>query len=148
MDFRLVIDKNKKEEVVATVHERNGLIDEIETLIMSYEGADRITAYTEDNIIKLAYRDIECVTVVSGKTYAIDKKGDRYMIRKRLYEIEAMLPGNFIRINKSAIANQNEIEKFRLSFNGAVDAVFYSGYNDYVSRRCFSQIKRKLYQNA
>ena len=41
MDFRLVIDKNKKEEVVATVHERNGLIDEIETLIMLYEGANQ-----------------------------------------------------------------------------------------------------------
>ena len=49
----------------------------------------------------------------------------------------------FIRINKSALANEAHLERFTASFNGAVDAVFRSGYREYVSRRCFAEIKRR-----
>ena len=33
MNFRLIIDKEKEEEVVATVHKRTGAIDEIEARV-------------------------------------------------------------------------------------------------------------------
>ena len=33
MKFKLIVDKNKDEEVVATVHNRTALIDEIEALL-------------------------------------------------------------------------------------------------------------------
>ena len=33
MNFRLIIDKEKEEVVVATVHKRTGVIDEIEALV-------------------------------------------------------------------------------------------------------------------
>ena len=48
-----------------------------------------------------------------------------------------------MRINKSALANEAHLERFTASFNGAVDAVFRSGYREYVSRRCFAEIKRR-----
>ena len=66
-----------------------------------------------------------------------------YAVHLRLYELEAMLPASFIRINKSALANEAHLERFTASFNGAVDAVFRSGYREYVSRRCFAEIKRR-----
>ena len=50
MKFKLIIDKQKDEEVVATVHQRSALTDEIEALILGYTGTDRIPAYTEDEI--------------------------------------------------------------------------------------------------
>ena len=81
--------------------------------------------------------------MLEGKTWAIDRHGDRYRLKQRLYELESQLPPNFIRINKSTFANEARIKKFSASFSGAVDAVFLCGYREYVSRRCFAQIKRR-----
>lgn len=144
MDFRLIVDKEKKEEVVATVHERSVLTDRIELLVMEYTGADRVPGYTEDDMKMLLFSEIECITVLEGKTYAIDRKGVHYRLKLRLYELEKMLPAFFIRINKSALANENRLERFTTTFSGAVDAVFKCGYREYVSRRCFAEIKRRF----
>ena len=144
MKFTLIIDKEKDEEVVATVHERTALTDEIEALILKYAGIDRIPAYTEDDMKMLAFSEIECVTVLDGKTYAIDSQNRRYRLKQRLYELEALLPSSFIRINKSTLANDNRLDRFVVTYSGAVDAVFQCGYTEYVSRRCFAQIKRRF----
>lgn len=146
MKFRLIIDNSKDEEVVATVHSRSTLTDEIEALVMQYAGSDQIPAYTEDDMKLLKFSDIECITVLDGKTYAIDTRGKRYRLRQRLYELEAVLPSFFIRINKSALANENRLERFSATFSGAVDAVFKCGCREYVSRRCFAAIKRRYEQ--
>ena len=99
MKFKLIIDKEKDEEIVATVHKRSPLIDEIEALIQKYTGTDRIPGYTEDDIKMLSVSEIECVTVLDGKTYAIDTQNQHYRLKQRLYELEQQLPSSFIRIN-------------------------------------------------
>lgn len=144
MQFKLIIDKEKDEEVVARVHNRTALIDEIETLILKHAGTDRIPGYTEDDIKMLPVSEIECVTVLDGKTYAIDSKNCRYRLKQRLYELEQQLPSSFIRINKSALANEARLDRFQVTYAGSVDAIFKCGYREYVSRRCFAQIKRRL----
>lgn len=145
MKFTLIIDKEKEEEVVATAHERTTLTDEIEALVLKYAGADRIPAYRDDDMKMLAFSDIECVTVLDGKTYAIDSKNRSYRLRQRLYELETLLPSSFIRINKSALANETRLDRFAVTVAGSVDAVFKCGYTEYVSRRCFSEIKRRFH---
>ncbi len=144
MKFILIIDTKKDEEIVATVHNRTHLIDEIETLILAHAGADRIPGYSEDVIKMLSVSEIECVTVLDGKTYAIDTKNRRYRLKLRLYELEQQLPSSFIRINKSTLANEARLDRFVVTYSGAVDAIFKCGYREYVSRRCFAQIKRRL----
>ncbi|MBE6986776.1 MAG: LytTR family transcriptional regulator [Ruminococcaceae bacterium] len=142
MKLKLIIDKEKDEEVVITAHQRTALIDEIEALISKH--TDRIPGYTEDNIKMLSVSQIECITVLDGKTYAIDHKNRRYRLKQRLYELEQQLPSSFIRINKSALANEARLDRFQVTYAGSVDAVFKCGYTEYVSRRCFAQIKRRF----
>ncbi len=142
MKFRLIIDKEKEEEIVITAHNRTALIDEIEALLSAH--MDRIPGYTDDDIKMLAISEIECVTVLDGKTFAIDSQNRRYRLKQRLYELEAQLPSSFIRINKSTLANEHALERFRVTYAGSVDAVFKCGYAEYVSRRCFAQIKRRF----
>ena len=142
MKFRLIIDKEKDEEVVATVHCRNALVAEIEALISKH--SDRIPGYTDDDIKMLTVSQIQCITVLDGKTYAIDSDNRRYRIKQRLYELEQQLPSSFIRINKSTLANEALLDRFTVTYAGSVDAVFKCGYREYVSRRCFAQIKRRL----
>lgn len=144
MKFRLIIDPTGEEEIIARVHDRSALTDQIEALVLRHAGTDSIAAYTEDDTRMLPFADIECITVIDGKTYAIDTNNQRYRLKRRLYELEEELPGCFIRINKSALANEKRLERFTASFNGAVDAVFQCGYTEYVSRRCFAKIRRRF----
>lgn len=142
MKFRLIIDKENEEEVVVTARSRSPLIDEIEALISKH--TDRIAGYTEDDIKMLSVSDIACITVMDGKTYAIDSGNKHYRLKMRLYELEQQLPSSFIRINKSALANEAHLDRFQVTYAGSVDAVFKCGYREYVSRRCFAEIKRRL----
>ena len=144
MNLKVIIDPEKDEEIVATVHSRSPLIDEIEGLLAKYTGADRIPGYTEDDIKMLSVDEIQCITVLDGKTYAIDSKNQRYRLKQRLYELESILPPCFIRINKSALGNEKALDRFSVTYAGSVDAVFKCGYTEYVSRRCFAQIKRRF----
>ena len=145
MKFTMIIDKTKDEEILATVHAPSELTEKIRQLVQEYTGTDRVAAFLDDDITMLSFDKIACISVIDGKTYAIDSKGKRYRLKQRLYELEQMLPAYFIRINKSAIANEQLIERFAANFSGAVDAVFRGGYREYVSRRCFAQIKRRYH---
>lgn len=145
MKFKLVIDPTQEELVTATVHAPSALTAQLEALILSQTGSDRIAAYTEDEMLWLHFQKIECITVLDGKTYAVDLKGKQYRLKQRLYEIEQQLPPTFIRINKSTIANEERLEKFITTYSGGINARFRSGYEDYVSRRCFAMIKRRFH---
>ena len=83
------------------------------------------------------------ITIIGRKVVAIDTQGNRYSIRDRLRDLEDILPSYFIRINQSTLANEHRILRFDAAFSGGVDAVFLCGYREYVSRRCFSEIKRR-----
>ena len=144
MKFKLIIDKEAEEEIVATVREASELTEQIENLIRAYTGNHKISVYNEDEIIQLCFSEIECVTVIDRKIFAIDGKGVKYRMKPRLCDLEEILPSYFIRINKSTIANENRILRFSTAYTGAVDAIFKCGYKDYVSRRCFAEIKRRL----
>ena len=143
MKFTLNIDKTCDEEITATVHAPSELTERIEALVMEYMGRDKLPVYTEDEMKMLPMAQIECITVIDGKTWAIDTSGKRYRLKGRLYEVETQLPSTFIRINKSALANTARLDRFAVCFTGAVDAVFQCGYREYVSRRCFADIKRR-----
>ena len=143
MKYRLVIDKNAQEEIIAVVHAPSELTQQIENLVRNFSGPDSIPAYREDEMRRLTFEEIECVTVLDRKVIAIDTKGSHYRIQERLRDLEEIMPSYFIRINKSTLANEHRIARFDAVFSGGVDAVFRCGYREYVSRRCFAEIRRR-----
>ena len=143
MKYKLIIDKNTDEEIIAIVHEPSSLTQQIENLVCSYSGTDSIMGHKDDEMRKLTFQEIECITVLDRKVIAIDVNGNQYRIQDRLRDLEDVLPSYFIRINKSTLANEHRILRFDAAFSGGVDAVFQCGYREYVSRRCFSQIRRR-----
>lgn len=144
MKFTLLIDSENEPEVIVRVRQRSELTDQIEALVMQYSGTDSLLAYTEDAVQMLPFRDMECITVLDGKTYAVDTTGKLLRLKLKLYEVEQLVPASFIRINKSSLANENRLARFRSDICGGVTAVFRSGYTEYVSRRCFAEIKRRF----
>lgn len=143
MKYKLIIDKDAEEEIIAIVHGPSSLTQQIENLVRSFSGADSLMGYREDELRKLAFEEIECITILDRKVIAIDKRANHYRLQKRLRDLEAILPSYFIRINKSTLANEHRIARFDAAFSGGVDAVFQCGYREYVSRRCFSEIRRR-----
>lgn len=143
MKYKLIIDKDAEEEIIAIVHAPSSLTQEIEDLVHSFSGEDFIIGHREEEKRKLSFGEIECITVIDRKVIAIDTKGNRFLLKDRLRELEDILPSYFIRINKSTLANEHRIQRFDAVFSGGVDAVFYCGYKEYVSRRCFAEIRRR-----
>ena len=143
MKYRLVIDKNAEEEIVAVVHAPSSLTQQIEDLVRGFSGSESIVGHRDDELRKLPFPEIECITVLDRKVIAIDTRGSRYRIQERLRDLEQILPSYFIRINKSTLANEHRIDRFDAVFSGGVDAVFRCGYREYVSRRCFAEIRRR-----
>lgn len=143
MKYKLIINKDAEEEVTVIAHTPSSLTREIENLVRGYSGRDGIMGYSENGMKMLDFDEIECITVLDRKVIAIDEKGEHYRIQDRLRDLEGTLPCYFLRINKSTIANEHRILKFDAVFSGGIDAVFKCGYREYVSRRCFAQIRRR-----
>ena len=143
MKYKLIIDKDAQEEITVIAHAPSSLTQQIEDLICSYSGVECIMGYGDDEMRKLAFGEIECITILDRKVIAIDTGGNHYRIQDRLRDLEVILPSYFIRINKSTLANEHRILRFDAAFSGGVDAVFACGYREYVSRRCFAEIRRR-----
>ena len=143
MKYKLIIDKNAEEEISVIAHAPSALTQQIENLVCNFSGADSMMGYRDDEMRKLAFQEIECITILDRKVIAIDTNGNHYRIQDRLRDLEDVLPSYFIRINKSSLANEHRILRFDAVFSGGVDAVFQCGYREYVSRRCFAEIRRR-----
>ena len=143
MKYKLIIDKTAEEEITVIAHGPSSLTQQIEDLVSSHSGADSIMGYRDDEMRKLSFAEIECITILNRKVVAIDGSGIQYSLRDRLRDLEELLPSYFIRINKSTLANEHRILRFDAAFSGGVDAIFRCGYREYVSRRCFAEIRRR-----
>ena len=143
MKYELIIDRDAQESVIVTARAPSALTQKIEDLVRNYAGTDSILGFREDELRRLIFSDIECITILDRKVMAIDREGREYRIQERLRDLEQLLPSYFIRINKSTLAHENRIARFDAAFSGGVDAVFRCGYREYVSRRCFAQIRRR-----
>ena len=76
MKYKLIIDKNVEEEIIAIVHSPSSLTEQIENLVCSFSGTDYLVGVKDDEMRKLAFREIECITIIDRKVMAIDTEGE------------------------------------------------------------------------
>ena len=143
MKYKLIINKEAEEEITIIAHAPSSLTQQIEDLVSGFCGQEGVMGYRDDEMRNLLFSEIECITILDRKVMAIDQKGKQYRLQDRLRDLEKILPTYFIRINKSTLANEHSILRFDTAFSGGVDAVFRCGYREYVSRRCFAEIRRR-----
>jgi len=67
-----------------------------------------------------------------------------YEAKKRLYELEEILPKQFVRISKSAIMNLKQVEHYSPLANGLMKATFYNGEETYISRKYLRLLRTKI----
>lgn len=141
MKYTIIVDKNREEEAIIYTHKRTEFIDDLEILLS--KSNSQIIGFNDCEIVPLDENEIFCITIENNKVYAVLEK-EKYLLKERLYKIEEMLGGNFIRINQSCIANIKKIKKFDSSISGSLKVVFKNGHIDYVSRRNVRNIKERL----
>ena len=70
---------------------------------------------------------------------------DIYETKLRLYELEDILPGNFIRVSKSTILNATRVRAIHKNITGASEVEFAgSSKKVFVSRNYFKLLMAKL----
>lgn len=141
MKCTITVDKSREEEVLIYAHEITPLVSEIEELVLTK--SLELIGYKDKSIIKLLPIDIFCFMVENNKIYA-HTSNEKIQIKQRLYELEAILDNDFVKINQSCIVNAKKIKRFDASFAGALMVTLKNGYKDYVSRRQLKAVKERI----
>ena len=59
MKYKLIIDKDAEEEIIAVVHAPSALTQQIEDLVCNFSGADHIMGFKDDEMRKLSLLQVQ-----------------------------------------------------------------------------------------
>ena len=142
MKVELNIDK-KFEETIVTIS-ANKVNDEIQNLVNYIENKeDYFTGISDGKVRLLNLEDIIRVYVEDRKVYVVTVEG-RFIVRKKLYEVQSMVTKDFIKISQSEIANIKYIHSLDLGLRGTIVINYKNLDISYVSRRMLREFKMKL----
>ena len=83
------------------------------------------------------------VRVENEKTQVFTRDG-QYDSGKRLYELEAALGSDFLRINKSTLVNLRQLDYVEPTLGGLMLLVLKNGCRDHISRKYLPAFKQYL----
>lgn len=145
MKITIEIDDNlKEEEIVLRCKEWND-----DTLLIQKRIAEAVSAGGKLMVNKGVeyYLNLQEVLFfeTAGSYVAVHTAGQIYETHERLYELEQILPGTFLRVSKSAILNTSKIRSVRKNIAGASEVEFGGTEKKaYVSRSYFKLLTDKL----
>lgn len=146
MKIRIEIDESlKEEEIIIRSPELNEKIRSIQEAVS--EAADRerkMTFLKGETEYYLPISEILFFETGDGEIHA-HTSSDMYRIKYRLYELEEMLPGFFMRVSKSTILNTKRIYAMNRSVTTSCVVHFQNTHKQvYVSRYYYKPLRNRL----
>ncbi|MEZ7725875.1 LytTR family DNA-binding domain-containing protein [Gemella sanguinis] len=142
MKVELNIDEKFKEILVTISTDK--INDEVQELVNYIEyKEDYLVGIADDQVCVLDISDIIRVFVEDRKVFVVTTKG-KFVVRKKLYEMNNLLTKDFVKISQSEIANIKFIKNLDLSIRGTIVIVYKNSDISYVSRRLLKDFKTKL----
>ncbi|WP_194192547.1 LytTR family DNA-binding domain-containing protein [Clostridium chrysemydis] len=140
-----VLEKLKDYEIIIRCREINDDIRDINNAIInSISKHNKITFFKENTEYYISLDNILFFETEENSINAHTTK-DIYKVKYKLYELEDLLPGNFMRVSKSTILNTNRIYSITRSLSSASKVEFSNTYKQvYVSRFYYKPLKIKL----
>lgn len=144
MKFYLVLDDEKEPSVTVVCNKVTATVEKIRELCNdAITDHELLYGYLDDEIIPLALSCVGCFYTKDGKVFA-SMDGKDYATKLRIKDVMELVDDSFIKVNQGCVANVHYIQKFAVSFGGALRVVLKNGYSDYVSRRELPNIKRRF----
>lgn len=142
MKVELNIDEKFKEILVTISTDK--INDEVQELVNYIEyKEDYLVGLADDQVCVLDISDIIRVFVEDRKVFVVTTKG-KFIVRKKLYEMNNLLTKDFVKISQSEIANIKFIKNLDLSIRGTIVIAYKNSDISYVSRRLLKDFKTKL----
>lgn len=138
------IDKAKEEVVELFIHEHNKSIENLIDYIENEKFKSiNLSCYKDGRIYKVKSDDIYFVETTK-KDLLIHTEKDIYEYKNRLYEIEKILPAQFVRISKSTILNLEKVLVYNPLLNGLMEVKLINNETTYISRKYLREVREKI----
>lgn len=146
MKVKIEIDGDlPEEEVIIRCRQMDESILKLQAAVMDADGGDRcISLKQEDTLVFTPLKDI-LFFETEGKTVRAHTGNKLFNTEYKLYELEEMLPGYFMRISKSTIVNLNYIYSITRNLTASSVVEFTgSAKKVYVSRNYYKALIERL----
>lgn len=146
MRIRIEFDENLiEDEVIIRCKKLDDTIQKIQQSISDITFLEQKLCFWKGE--KEYYLPIESILFyeTSGNKVNAHTIDDIYEIKYRLYELEEMLPRQFMRISKSAILNIDKVFSIERSLTASSVIQFYKSHKQvYVSRLYYKELRNRL----
>ena len=138
------IEKELPESARLMVHEENESIRRLTSFIEQEKFKYMLlTCYREDKTYQVKCREIYYIEALEEVQY-IHMQDEIYCTRKRLYELERILPSEFVRVSKSVLLNMAKVNNYKPIHGGIMMAEFGNGDCTYISRKYLKELRVKI----
>lgn len=146
MKITIKVDENiKEEEIIIKCKELNNDVQEIQNIISKILAKREQIIFYKDNIEYYIPLDEILFFETEADSIYGHVKNDMYEIKYRLYELEEILPIEFIRVSKSTILNVRHIKSINRNIISSSTIEFNKTHKKtYVSRHYYKEFKRRL----
>ena len=142
---KLELDANQDgTEVTLRAKELTPEIEHIYHLLQqNSKHPDQLAGYLDDKAYYLNMNDILFFETDSKQVMAHTTK-QAFLVKYKLYELEKLLVGQFMRVSKSTILNLDQIYSLTRSISNC-QVEFYGSYKSvYVSRHYYRELRQRL----
>lgn len=104
---------------------------------------DFLWCYRDGDAYEINFSQIYAIQIENEKTM-ICTQNQKYVYRGRLYQVQSVLPNDFIIISRGTIVNYHFIDHLEIINTGNIDALLENGLRVQVSRRRIKDLKERL----
>lgn len=150
MKIRIDVQSELQEdEVLIRCSKMNDQIQKIHQFILDQNSQSmKIVFYKQNTEYYFALDQVLFFETEGDQVYAHTKE-DSYKTKYRLYELEQLLPGQFVRVSKSTILNSEKIHSLQRNLAAASLVEFQGTHKHvYVSRRYYAALRQRLRERS
>jgi len=141
MKIKIELDDNLiEDEVIIRCSKIGGDIQKIQTAISDIVAQSEQISFSKNG--KEYYFSLNDILFFETNTNSIDShtENDVFQVKYKLYELERILPSNFVRVSKSTILNINKIYSIDRNIVSSSVVQFYRTHKKvYVSRHYYKE---------
>lgn len=104
---------------------------------------DFLWCYRDGDAYEINFSQIYAIQIENEKTM-ICTQNQKYVYRGRLYQVQSVLPNDFIMISRGTIVNYHFIDHLEIINTGNIDALLENGLRVQVSRRRIKDLKERI----